>query len=81
VLSASRRSRGYLSLPDTGHQLALAQLYAVHGPDWFDLAPTSSTIEGVTPFILSGYPIAAQSVLGVTAALGVIDMAWLYSHC
>jgi hypothetical protein len=69
---------GYLALPDTGHQLALAELYAHHGPDWFAL-DDSATREGVTPYVISGYPIAGQATLGVTAPLGGgLDVAWLY---
>ena len=77
VLSGEPTFAGYLALPDTGHQLALAELYAHHGPNWFEL-PEGSTREGVTPYVLSGYPVAAQAALGVTAPLGVLDLAWLY---
>ena len=68
---------GYLALPDTGHQLALAQLLADRGPDWPSLQ-MGSTHDGVAPYFLGHYPIAAQALLGVTAPLGIIDLAWLY---
>jgi hypothetical protein len=68
---------GYLALPDTGHQLALAQLYADRGPDWQSLR-AGSTYEGVAPYVLGHYPVAAQALLGITAPLGIIDLAWLY---
>ena len=78
VASGEATFAGYLALPDTGHQLALAQLYAERGPDWFELPVLSSVREGITPYILSGYPVAPQVALGVTAPLGVLDLAWLY---
>lgn len=68
---------GYLALPDTGHQLALAQLLADRGPDWPSLQ-MGSTHDGVAPYFLGHYPIAAQALLGITAPLGIIDLAWLY---
>jgi len=69
---------GYLALPDTGHQLALAQLFAERGPDYLPYGRGTSPYEGVAPFVLTSYPVAAQVALGVTAPLGVVDMAWLY---
>lgn len=78
VASGKPSLAGYLALPDTGHQLALAELYAQRGPNWFELPVLSSIREGVTPYVLAGYPVAPQAALGVTAPLGVIDLAWLY---
>ena len=68
---------GYLALPDTGHQLALAQLLTDRGPDWQSLRE-GSTYEGLAPYLIGHYPVAAQALLGVTAPLGIIDLAWLY---
>ncbi len=68
---------GYLALPDTGHQLALAQLLPDRGPDWRSLGE-GSTYEGLAPYFLGNYPVAAQALLGITAPLGIIDLAWLY---
>ena len=69
---------GYLALPDTGHQLALAQLFPERGPDYLPYGRGSSTYEGLAPYILTSYPVAAQTLLGVTAPLGIVDLAWLY---
>ncbi|MEA2155992.1 MAG: hypothetical protein QOE11_2132 [Solirubrobacteraceae bacterium] len=77
LVSGAPSIAGYLALPDTGHQLALAQLYADRGPDWQSLHQ-GSTYEGVAPYILGHYPVGAQALLGVTAPLGVVDLAWLY---
>lgn len=77
VLTGEPTLAGYLALPDTGHQLALAQLFVERGPDWMALKQ-GSTYEGVAPYILGSYPVAAQALLGATAPLGVIDLAWLY---
>lgn len=68
---------GYLALPDTGHQLGLAELYAEHGPDASALA-VGSTRQSLTTYIDGGYPVAPQTALGVTAPLGGLDLAWLY---
>lgn len=79
VLASGQLSlAGYLALPDTGHQLALAQLFAERGPDYLPYGRGSSTYEGLAPYILTSYPVAAQTVLGVTAPLGIVDLAWLY---
>jgi hypothetical protein len=81
VLSGDPTFAGYLVMPDSGHQLTLAWLYAHHGPDWQALA-TASTPSGSTEYIggyvTTAYPVAAQAALGVTAPLGLIDLAWLY---
>ncbi|MDP2709991.1 MAG: hypothetical protein Q8O56_02110 [Solirubrobacteraceae bacterium] len=76
-LSGTPTLAGYLALPDTGHQLALAQLYAERGPDWPSLGE-GSTYEGVAPYVLGHYPVAPQALLGITAPLGILDLAWLY---
>ncbi len=77
MLSGAPTFAGYLALPDTGHQLVLAELFAHHGPDWASLAPGSFRLAG-EKYVESAYPVAAQAALGVTAPLGVIDLAWLY---
>jgi len=77
VASGEPSLAGYLALPDTGHQFALARLYAERGPDWRALVE-GSAYEGVAPYVLGHYPVAAQALLGVTAPLGIIDLAWLY---
>lgn len=68
---------GYLALPDTSHQLALAEHYAEHGPDVGGLA-MGSTRASVAQYIAGGYPVAPQAALGATAPLGTLDLAWLY---
>jgi hypothetical protein len=78
VASGQLSLAGYLALPDTGHQLTLAQLFADRGPDYHAYGRGSSTYEGLAPYILTGYPVAAQAALGVTAPLGLVDLAWLY---
>jgi hypothetical protein len=78
VASGKPSLAGYLALPDTGHQLALAQMLADRGTDWQSLVKGSSTYEGIAPYMLTSYPIGGQALLGVTAPLGVIDLAWLY---
>ena len=79
VLASGQLSlAGYLALPDTGHQLVLAQLFAERGPDYLPFGRGSSPYEGLAPYILTSYPVAPQTVLGVTAPLGVVDLAWLY---
>ena len=77
VLSGAPSFAGYLALPDTSHQLALADLYAQRGPDWTGL-PEGSYRSTMTTYVLSSYPVAAQAALGVTAPLGILDIAWLY---
>ena len=69
---------GYLALPDTGHQLTLAQMFADRGPDYLPYGRGTSTYEGVAPYVLTAYPVAAQAALGITAPLGIVDLAWLY---
>ncbi len=68
---------GYLALPDTSHQLALANMLPDHGLQWPALAPGSlrSSMAELRP---TAYPIGGQAALGVTAPLGVLDLAWLY---
>jgi len=68
---------GYLQLPDTGHQLAIASFVPDHGPDWEDI-PYSSYSKVLQGYVDSEYPIAAQSTLGSLAPLGALDPAWLY---
>ncbi len=77
VLSGSPSFAGYLSLPDTSHQLALADLYAQRGPDWIGL-PESANHATLRKYVTTLYPVAGQAALGVSAPLGVIDLAWLY---
>ena len=79
VLASGQLSlAGYLALPDTGHQLSLAQLFAEQGPDYVPFGRGSSTYEGLAPYIITAYPVAAQAALGATAPLGIVDLAWLY---
>lgn len=78
VASGTPSLAGYLALPDTGHQLALAQMLADRGTDWQSFVKGSSTYEGIAPYMLTSYPIGGQALLGVTAPLGVVDLAWLY---
>jgi len=68
---------GYLSLPDTSHQLTLAGLYPEHGPDWEELR-NGSTRTSLQQYVNALYPVAPQAALGVTAPLGTLDLAWLY---
>jgi hypothetical protein len=77
-LSGTPTFAGYLALPDTSHQLALAQLLAEHGPDTSGLAPGSFQ-QSLSAYIASHYPIGAQAALGVSAPLGGgLEIAWLY---
>jgi hypothetical protein len=77
VLSGSPSFAGYLALPDTSHQLALADLFAHHGPDWMGL-PDGANKATLQKYVTSMYPVSAQAALGVTAPLGLLDIAWLY---
>lgn len=77
VLSGEPTFAGYRALPDTGHQLSLSYLYADRGPDWMSLPPGSMR-ETTAKYVVTAYPVAGQATLGVTAPLGVIDLAWLY---
>lgn len=77
VLSGAPTFAGYTALPDTSHQLTLAWLYAQQGPDWQAL-PAGMTALSAQNLIGTAYPVAGQAALGVTAPLGVIDLAWLY---
>jgi hypothetical protein len=76
-MSGTPTFAGYLALPDTSHQLGLAWLMAHHGPDAAALDPGSLQTSMAT-YIASRYPIGAQAALGITAPLGVLDLAWLY---
>ncbi len=76
-MSGTPTFAGYLALPDTSHQLALAQLLAHHGPDAAALQPGSFQAS-MSAYIASRYPIGGQAALGITAPLGVLDLAWLY---
>jgi len=76
-LSGTPTFAGYLALPDTSHQLSLADLFAHHGPDYAAL-PNGSNRSSLTTYVLTAYPVAGQAALGVTAPLGVLDTAWLY---
>src|SRR3954451_25462325 len=75
-MSGNPTFAGYLAMPDTGHQLTLAWLFAHHGPDWTVLPDGSTRYIGA--YVTSAYPVAAQAALGVTSPLGLVDMAWLY---
>lgn len=77
VLSGAPTFTGYLTLPDTSHQLTLSWLYAEHGGDWESL-PASSPRISSEAYVESAYPVAAQAALGVMAPLGVVSGAWLY---
>jgi hypothetical protein len=77
VLSGEVSFAGYLALPDTSHQLALADLYAHHGPDWMGL-PDSANQATLRKYVTTLYPVSGQAALGVTAPLGALDLAWLY---
>lgn len=68
---------GYLALPDTSHQLTLADLYPTHGPNWQELRD-GSTKRSLSQYATGNYPVAPQAALGVTAPLGGLDLAWLY---
>ncbi|HTN26007.1 MAG TPA: hypothetical protein VL120_18605 [Solirubrobacteraceae bacterium] len=77
LMSGTPTFAGYLALPDTSHQLSLAWLLAHHGPDASVLQP-GSLQSSMTSYIASRYPIGGQAALGITAPLGVLDLAWLY---
>lgn len=77
VMSGEATFAGYLALPDTNHQLALADLFAHRGPDWAGL-PDGANSRTMAKYVTSSYPVAAQAALGVTAPLGTLDIAWLY---
>jgi hypothetical protein len=77
VLSGEPTFAGYLALADTSHQLGLADLLAHHGFDW-TANPDGSIRLGLRTYVMTGYPVAGQAALGVTAPLGVLDLAWLY---
>ena len=77
VLSGSPTFAGYLALPDTSHQLSLANLVAHHGNDAAALADGSEK-RSMLSYLETGYPVGGQSVLGVTRPLGGLDLAWLY---
>lgn len=77
IASGDPSFAGYLALPDTSHQLALAQLLAEHGPDWPALEPGSFRAS-MGSYVSSRYPVGAQAALGVTAPLGILQIAWLY---
>ena len=76
-LSGTPTFAGYLALPDTSHQLSLASLFADHGPDYMAL-PNGSYRLSMLAYVTSSYPVAAQTAVGVTAPLGLLDLAWLY---
>ncbi|HWC28399.1 MAG TPA: hypothetical protein VG474_17545 [Solirubrobacteraceae bacterium] len=77
VASGSPTFAGYLALPDTSHQLVLAQLLPHHGPDWQALRAGSFQASAAT-YLASHYPIGAQAALGVSAPLGLLEVSWLY---
>src|SRR4051794_14320012 len=77
IASGTPTFAGYLALPDTSHQLSLAGMLPHHGLDWQALAPGSLRLS-MASYVQTHYPIAAQAAFGVTAPLGVLDLAWLY---
>jgi hypothetical protein len=77
VLSGEPSFAGYLALPDTSHQLALAAQYSHHGPDLTGL-PDGSNRATIVKYVTTSYPVGGQVTLGVTAPLGALDIAWLY---
>jgi len=77
IASGTPTFAGYLALPDTSHQLSLAQLLAHHGPDWAALEPGSFRAS-MSSYIGTRYPFGAQAALGITAPLGILEIAWLY---
>lgn len=77
ILSGHPTFAGYLALADTSHQLGLADLLAHHGFDW-TANPDGSIRLGLRTYVQTGYPVGGQAALGVTAPLGVLDLAWLY---
>ena len=77
VLSGSPSFAGYLALPDTSHQLSLANLLAHHGFDATALTDGSEK-RSMVSYVASAYPVGGQAVLGVTRPLGALDLAWLY---
>ncbi len=77
IASGNPTFAGYLALPDTSHQLALAQVLAEHGPDWQAIEP-GSLRSSMGSYITSRYPVGAQAALGITAPLGALEIAWLY---
>ena len=77
VLSGNPTFAGYLALADTSHHLALSSLYAAHGPD-FEALPKGSEYLSMLTFVGTAYPVTGQAAMGVTAPLGLLDIAWLY---
>jgi len=77
VLSGEPSFAGYLALPDTAHQLSLANLFANHGPDYAAL-PDSANRLSMLAYVIAHYPVSGQAALGITGPLGVLDIAWLY---
>lgn len=77
ILSGNPTFAGYLALGDTSHQLSLADLLAQHGFT-FDPVIDGANRRSLIAYVLSGYPVAGQAALGVTAPLGLLDLAWLY---
>jgi len=77
VFSGEPSFAGYLALPDTSHQLSLANLFAHHGPDYAALADSANRL-ALLNYVVTHYPVSGQAALGVTGPLGVLDLAWLY---
>ncbi|MBW3535507.1 MAG: hypothetical protein KY453_09880, partial [Gemmatimonadetes bacterium] len=77
ILSGSPTLAGSTVLPDTSHQLTFAWLYAQQGPDWQSLPAGTAALSAMN-YITTAYPVGGQTALGVTAPLGIIDLAWLY---
>lgn len=77
VLSGEPSFAGYLALPDSSHQIALADQFAHRGPDWMSL-PEGANKATMIKYVTSSYPVSGQAALGITAPLGILDIAWLY---
>lgn len=76
-LSGQPSIAGSIVLPDTANQLVIAAYVADHGQHLVSLPP-SSYQSILHKYLVTAYPVASQSTLGILAPLGVIDLAWLY---
>jgi hypothetical protein len=77
ILSGHATFAGYLALADTSHHLGLAAQYSRHGPDVSSLLQGSEKLT-MAQYIGTAYPVTGQAAMGVTAPLGLLDIAWLY---
>jgi hypothetical protein len=76
-LSGEPTLAGSIVLPDTGNQLTLAAFTHEHGHHWQPLE-LSSYRSTLSKYLVTAYPVAAQSSLGALSPLGGVDLAWLY---